>query len=103
MDVSMQSKGRVEKYMEMDIEALRNVIGMKIENPQIFKEFMSAETPTEEGEEGGAEPINWDYAVAAGILTRADVKYIKEEFHSEPLESGTVSVIPGENYGQPTL
>ena len=102
MDVSMQSKGRVEKYKDMDTEALKTVIGMKIENPQIFKEFMSAETPTEEGEEGGAEPINWDYAVAAGILTRADVKYIKEEF-KEPLESGTVSVIPDENYGQPTL
>ena len=71
MDVSMQSKGRVEKYMEMDTEALKTVIGMKIENPQIFKEFMSA------------IDIDWDYAVAAGILTRADVKYIKEELNSE--------------------
>jgi len=71
MDVSMQSQGRIEKYKDMDTEALKNVIGMKIENPQIFKEFMASET------------INWDYAVAAGILTRADVKYIKEELNSE--------------------
>ena len=71
MDVSMQSQGRIDKYKDMDTEALKNVIGMKIENPQIFKEFMSADT------------VDWDYAVAAGILTRADVKYIKEEINSE--------------------
>ena len=70
MDVSMQSKGRVEKYKDMNIEALRNVIGMKIENPQIFKEFMAS------------RDLDWDYAVAAGILTRADVKYIKEDLNS---------------------
>ena len=71
MDVSMQSKGRVEKYKDMDTEALKNVIGMRIENPQIFKEFMASDS------------VDWDYAVAAGILTRADVKYIKEELNSE--------------------
>ena len=79
MDVSMQSQGRIEKYKDMDTEALKNVIGMRIENPQIFKEFMSADT------------VDWDYAVAAGILTRADVKYIKEELNSEeenPTEEG---------------
>jgi len=79
MDVSMQSQGRIEKYKDMDTEALKNVIGMRIENPQIFKEFMASET------------IDWDYAVAAGILTRADVKYIKEELNSEeetPTEEG---------------
>lgn len=79
MDVSMQSQGRIDKYKDMDTEALKNVIGMRIENPQIFKEFMSADT------------IDWDYAVAAGILTRADVKYIKEEINSEeetPTEEG---------------
>ena len=79
MDISMQSQGRIEKYKDMDTEALKNVIGMKIENPQIFKEFMSADT------------VDWDYAVAAGILTRADVKYIKEEINSEeetPTEEG---------------
>lgn len=79
MDVSMQSQGRIDKYKDMNTEALKNVIGMRIENPQIFKEFMSADT------------IDWDYAVAAGILTRADVKYIKEEINSEeetPTEEG---------------
>lgn len=79
MDISTQSKGRIDKYSAMSTEALKNVIGMKIENPQIFKEFMSAET------------VDWDYAVAAGILTRADVKYIKEEINSEeetPTEEG---------------
>ena len=76
MDVSMQSQGRIEKYKDMDTEALKNMIGMRIENPQIFKEFMASET------------IDWDYAVAAGILTRADVKYIKEELNSEESEGG---------------
>lgn len=71
MNVSMQSQGRIEKYKDMNTEALKNVIGMKIENPQIFKEFMASDT------------VDWDYAVAAGILTRADVKYIKEELNSE--------------------
>jgi len=65
MDVSMQSSDRIDKYLNMDTEALKNVIGMRIENPQIFKEFMSAET------------VNWDYAVAAGILTKAEVAFIK--------------------------
>ena len=71
MDVSMQSQGRIDKYTAMNTEALKNVIGMRIENPQIFNEFMAADT------------VDWDYAVAAGILTRADVKYIKEEINSE--------------------
>ena len=71
MDISMQSQGRIDKYTAMSDEALKNAIGMKIENPQIFKEFMASET------------VDWDYAVAAGILTRADVKYIKEEINSE--------------------
>ena len=71
MDISTQSQGRIDKYTAMDTEALKNVIGIKIENPQIFKEFMSAET------------VDWDYAVAAGLLTRADVKYIKENINSE--------------------
>ena len=71
MDVSMQSKGRVEKYKDMDIDSLHDVIGIRIENPQIFKEFMAS------------RDLDWDYAVAAGILTRADVKYIKEELNSE--------------------
>ena len=79
MDISTQSKGRIDKYSAMSTEALKNVIGMRIENPQIFKEFMSADT------------VDWDYAVAAGILTRADVKYIKENINSEeetPTEEG---------------
>lgn len=67
MDVSMQSKGRIEKYKYMDTPVLKNVIGMRIENPQIFGEFMASDT------------LDWDYAVAAGILTRADVAFIKAE------------------------
>ena len=65
MDVSMQNENRVDKYRNMDTETLKNVIGMRIENPQIFKEFMSEET------------VNWDYAVAAGIRTTAEVAFIK--------------------------
>ncbi len=71
MDISMQNNDRVNEYKDMDTEALKNAIGMRIENPQIFKEFMSAET------------VDWDYAVAAGILTKADVQYIKENINSE--------------------
>ena len=90
MDISTQSKGRIDKYTAMDTEALKTVIGMKIENPQIFKEFMST------------IDIDWDYAVAAGILTRADVKYIKEEINSEENEgSEEPKLIPGHEVEAP--
>lgn len=90
MDISTQSKGRVDKYSAMSTEALKNVIGMRIENPQIFKEFMASET------------VDWDYAVAAGILTRADVKYIKEKNTSITTDtSGLEPYTPPENPNNP--
>ena len=56
-------------------EARKIAIGVKIENPQIFKEFMES------------EEIQWDYAIAAGVLTREEVEYIKEEESAaEPAE-----------------
>lgn len=76
MNISKQSMARIEDLKAMNEEARKIAIGVKIENPQIFKEFMES------------EEIQWDYAIAAGVLTREEVEYIKEEEESteEPAE-----------------
>ncbi len=71
MNISKQSVAKIEDLKAMNDEARKIAIGVKIENPQIFKEFMAS------------DEIQWDYAVAAGVLTREEVEYIKEEESAE--------------------
>lgn len=71
MNISKQSVAKIEDLKAMNNEARKIAIGVKIENPQIFKEFMAS------------DEIQWDYAVAAGVLTKEEVEYIKEEEKEE--------------------
>ena len=81
MNISKQSVAKIEDLKAMNNEARKIAIGVKIENPQIFKEFMAS------------DEIQWDYAVAAGVLTKEEVEYIKEEESTEePKEPAEDSV-----------
>ena len=71
MNISKQSIAKIEDLKAMNNEARKIAIGVKIENPQIFKEFMAS------------DEIQWDYAVAAGVLTKEEVEYIKEKEKEE--------------------
>jgi hypothetical protein len=65
MDKSKENT-RIADLLAMDTEKVRTKIAMGITNPQIYKDFIES------------EGLNWDYAVAGGILEEEDVKWIKE-------------------------
>ena len=65
MDKSKENT-RIATLLAMSKAAAKTKIAMGITNPQVYKDFMEL------------EEINWDYAVPAGLLTKADVKWIKE-------------------------
>lgn len=65
MDKSKENT-RIATLLAMSKAALKTKMAMGITNPQVYKDFMAA------------EEVNWDYAVAAGLLTKEDVKWIKE-------------------------
>ena len=65
---------RIAKYLAMDEDDVKKIIAMGIENPQLYSQFLEQ------------DELNWDYAVAAGILTEDDVKWIKENADEEPSE-----------------
>ena len=51
---------------EMNADSLKTKLAVNIENPAIFSQF--------NGEEGNA---NWDYAYAAGLITKAEALLLK--------------------------
>lgn len=57
---------RIERFLAMDEEDVKKLIAMGIDNPQIYEQFVAE------------EELNWDYAVAAQILTADEVEWIKE-------------------------
>ena len=69
MDISKQSQGRINNLLSMNHGALAIKISTNIKNPAIFKQFFMG---------GITDSQTMDYAVAAGLLTRADAKWIKE-------------------------
>lgn len=69
MDISNQSQGRINNLLSMNPGALAIKISTNIKNPAIFKQFLMG---------GVRDNQIMDYAVAAGLLTRADAKWIKE-------------------------
>ena len=79
MDISRQSMAKIEDLMAMDVESYQLLLLSKIENRSLLAEFVnSLESDTK----------NWDYAVAAGLLTRDEVKWIKEKEAEEGGEGG---------------
>lgn len=70
MDKSKENT-RIQTLLDMNEDDRKVLVAMGIENPQIYKDF--SET----------EEFNWDYAVAAKLLTKEDVKWIKENVNEE--------------------
>ena len=77
MDITRQSQERLDWLKSMNAPNLFVVIGTHLENPQLFGQFMSA----------GAEDSIWDYAYAAGLISKADAAYAKAEEAKEKEEA----------------
>ena len=58
----------------MSEEAVKTKMMVGIDNPSVLKQFVAE------------EEVNWDYAVAAGLLEESDVKWIKEHVNEEDSE-----------------
>jgi hypothetical protein len=69
MDISKQSQARIDWLKAMPKEAQFEAIAMRIENPQIFSQFLASEE----------DASVWDYAYAAGLISKADADFIKAE------------------------
>lgn len=66
MDISKQSQARID-WLTMPREAQFEAIAMRIENPQIFSQFLASEE----------DASVWDYAYAAGLISKADAAFVK--------------------------
>lgn len=69
MDISKQSQERIDWLQAMPKEAQFEAIAMKIENPQIYGQFLASDE----------DASVWDYAYAAGFISKADADFIKVE------------------------
>ena len=78
MDISKQSQARIDWLKAMPKEAQFEAIAMRIENPQIFSQFLASEEETS----------IWDYAYAAGLISRADAAFVKAEEAEEAEDEG---------------
>lgn len=80
MDISKQSQERIDWLKAMPAAAQFEAIAMNIENPQIFSQFLALDE----------EASVWDYAYAAGLISKADADLIKAE-ETEEEEGGEES------------
>lgn len=78
MDISKQSQARIDWLKAMPKEAQFEAIAMKIENPQIFSQFLASEE----------DASVWDYAYAAGLISKADAVFAKAEEAEDEGEGG---------------
>lgn len=62
---------RIADLLAMSEEAVKTKMMVSIDNPSILKQFVAD------------EEMNWDYAVAAGLLEESDVEWIKEHVNEE--------------------
>lgn len=69
MDISKQSQERIDWLKAMPAAAQFEAIAMRIENPAIFSQFLALDE----------EASIWDYAYAAGLISKADADFIKAE------------------------
>lgn len=77
MNISKQSQERIDWLKAMPAEAQFEAIAMNIENPQIFSQFLALDE----------DASVWDYAYAAGLISKADADFIKAE-EAEESEGG---------------
>ena len=69
MDISKQSQARIDWLKAMPTAAQFEAIAMGIKNPQIYSQFLALDE----------DASVWDYAYAAGLISKADVDFIKAE------------------------
>lgn len=62
---------RIADLLAMGTEAVKTKMMVGIDNPSILKQLVAD------------EEMNWDYAVAAGLLEKSDVEWIKEHVNEE--------------------
>lgn len=62
---------RIADLLAMSEEAVKTKMMVNIDNPSILKQFIAD------------DGMNWDYAVAAGLLEESDVEWIKEHVNEE--------------------
>lgn len=89
MDISKQSQERIDWLKAMPVTAQFEAIAMKIENPQIYSQFLALDE----------DASVWDYAYAAGLISKADADSIKAEEAEEAEggeEGGEEQAEPGE-------
>lgn len=62
---------RIQNLLDMGLDAVKIKTMIGIDNPNILKQFITE------------EEMNWDYAVAAGLLEESDAQWIKEHFNPD--------------------
>jgi len=78
MDISKQSQERIDWLKAMPAAAQFEAIATRIENPAIFSQFLALDE----------DASIWDYAYAAGLISKADADFIKAEEAEEGGEEG---------------
>lgn len=87
MNISKQSQERIDWLKAMPAVAQFEAIAMNIENPQIFSQFLALDD----------NASVWDYAYAAGLISKADADFAKaEEAEEAESEGEEEQVEPGE-------
>lgn len=86
MDISKQSQARIDWLQAMPAAAQFEAIAMGIKNPQIYSQFLALD-------EGASV---WDYAYAAGLISKADADFAKAEEAAEAEEEEESQTEPGE-------
>lgn len=84
MNIEKMKTDGINSYLidlaEMNADSLKTKLAVNIENPAIFSQYI--------GEENS---VNWDYAYAAGLITKAEALLLKS-YEEEEEEEG-----PGES------
>lgn len=78
MNISKQSQERIDWLKAMPAAAQFEAIAMRIENPAIFSQFLALDD----------DASIWDYAYAAGLISKADADFVKAEEAEEAEEGG---------------
>ena len=87
MNISKQSQERIDWLKAMPAAAQFEAIAMRIENPAIFSQFLALDE----------EASVWDYAYAAGLISKADADFAKaEEAEESEGEGEEEQAEPGE-------
>jgi len=76
MDISKQSQAKIDWLKAMPTAAQFEAIAMGIKNPQIYSQFLALDE----------DASVWDYAYAAGLISKADADFIKAEEAAEEEE-----------------